>query len=494
MIARRYRVDGAPAPGSDSTVYPGSDTATDQLVRIVMVDGRTAEQLSKLVDIDHPHLARVLALETGAIPCLVEEQLDGTPLDERLRQRGPPPPVDAVRNVLRLANVVSILHEHGVVHGELVPRALLLHPTNRPEPVLRRAGMVELPAGYARPERDSDAPLSIADDAWALAALLHELLTGSPPPVRGLDSVAAIPEDTVANESLRNVLAAYLSERAADRMEDLHHLQHVLARWYVDHVGEEAVPSTARPHSHHTPPPLPPSSLGPRQTGRPPAPQRKPFNRRWAVALLGVSGVVLGLGAAWTYSAWHKSAVVPEGGSPPRTAQMRGASAIDLGEVPVTGRSNERARDRRASCVAGYLPRGALRQDADVGWLCSVADARAGAERLKGLVDQPLKLGWYWIPAYALARTGCCTDSGALTLSGPSPGCENALESVRSIAHRVVSAQPSGEAVDHFTRAIECEIKAGRGEVFGKGVAANVGPTDDERKAFGAMLEQLAQP
>ena len=244
-IARRYRVDATPDPGSNSTVYPGSDTETEQRVRIVVVDGRTAEQLPRLADIDHPHLARVLAIDTSVAPCLVEEQVGGVALDERLQQSGPPPPVDAVRNVLRLANVVSVLHEHGVVHGELVPRALLLEPTNRPEPVLRRAGMLALPAGYARPECDTDAPLSVADDAWALAALLHELLTGSPPPARGLESVGSISEDTVPYESLRSVLTAYLSERPADRMEDLHHLQHVLARWYVDHVGEEAVPSTS---------------------------------------------------------------------------------------------------------------------------------------------------------------------------------------------------------------------------------------------------------
>ncbi|MBN1607763.1 MAG: protein kinase [Polyangiaceae bacterium] len=492
-IARRYRVDATPAPGSDSTVHPGSDTESHQLVRIVVVDGRTAEQLGKLVDIDHPHLARLLAVETGAASCVVEEQVEGISLDERLRQGGPPPPVDAVRNVLRLANVVSVLHEHGVVHGELVPRAVLLHPKNRPEPVLRRAGMPSLPAGYARPERDNDAQLSVADDAWALAGLLYELLTGAPPPARGLASVAAISEETVPHESLRSVLAAYLSERPADRMEDLHHLQHVLARWYVDHVGEEAAPSTCRPHAHHTPPPLPPS-LEPRRVSRPPAAQRRPYNRRWAVVLLGASGVVLGLGAAWTYSSLHQSAAVPAGSASPATVATQAPSAIDLGEVPVTGRSNERARDQRASCVAGYLPHGALRQNADLSWLCSVADARAGAERLKGLVGGPLKLGWYWIPAYAVARTACCTDSSPLTLSEPSPGCKSALESVRNIAHRVVAAQPSSEAVDRFTRAVECEIKAGRGELFGKGVAAKGGPTDEERRAFGAMLEQLAQP
>jgi hypothetical protein len=457
----------------------------------VVVGARTAEQLSKLVDIDHPHLARVLAVETGTTPCLVEEQIDGTPLDERLRQRGPPPPVDAVRNVLRLANAVSVLHEHGIVHGELVPRAVMLHPTSRPEPVLRRAGMVSLPTGYARPERAGDAPLSVADDAWALAALLHELLTGAPPPPLGLASADKVSEDMVPHESLRGVLAAYLAERPADRMEDLHHLQHVLARWYVEHVGEEAVPSTVRPHAH-TPPPLPPS-LGPQRASRPPVPPRKPMNRRWAVVLLGASGIVLGLGASWTYSALHKRPVVPEGRSSAATTATQGPSAIDLGEVPVTGRSNERARDQRASCVAGYLPRGSLREDADISWFCSVSDARAGAERLKGLVSGALKLGWFWIPAYAVARTGCCTDSGPVTLSEPSSGCENALESIRDIGHRVASAQPSSEAVDRFTRAIECEIKAGRGDAFGKGVAGKAGPTDAERKAFAAMLEQLAQ-
>ena len=78
--------------------------------------------------------------------------------------------------------------------------------------------------------------------------------------------------------------------------------------------------------------------------------------------------------------------------------------------------------------------------------------------------------------------------------SEPSPGCQNALESVRNIAHRVVAAQPSAEAVAQYTRAIECEIKAGHGEAFGKGVAAKAGPTEEERKAFGVMIEQLAQP
>jgi len=337
-----------------------------------------------------------------------------------------------------------------------------------------------------------------------MAALLHELLTGSAPPATGLASEAAVSEQTVPYESLRAVLAAYLAERPDNRIEDLHHLQHVLARWYVDHVGEEAVPSATHPHA---PPPLPPS-VGPQRASTVPTRARKPTNRRWAVVLLGASGIVLGLGAAWTYStARHGDAEQHNSGPPSRAPAPQGASAIDLGEVPVTGRSNERARDQRVSCVSGYLPRGALGEDADVGWFCSEVDARAGAERLKGMAEargsagdagaaasRAFGLGWYWIPAYAVARTGCCTESAPLTLAPPSPGCQSALDTVRDIAHRVVSAQPSREAVDHFTRAIECEIKAGRAELFGKNVGPSSGPTAEERKAFEAMLVQLAQP
>lgn len=500
IIARRYRVDGAPAPGADSAVYPGTDSETDQGVRIIVVDEPTAERLSKLVGLAHPHLARLLAVaQAGDVHCLIEETVDATLLEERLRHKRRPTPVDAVRNVLRLANVVGVLHEQGVVHGEVVPRAVLLHPEDRPEPVLRRAGIRSLPAGYARPERSSDAPLTIADDAWALAALLFELLTGSPPPPTGLGADHEIPKQAVPYDSIRAVLTAYLSGRPTTRTEDLSHFQHVLARWYVDHVGDEAVPSTARPH---TPPPLPHSVRPQRESRSPPAVRK---SRRVIVLLLAVTGIVLGLGAAWTYSTLGQKKQKTPAPSDARVAESQAAAAIDLGEIPVTGRSNERARDQKASCVSGYVGRGALGAQWDVGWLCSEVDARAGAERLKGLVEakssaagatpgQPTKLGWYWIPAYGVARTGCCADPSPLVLPAPSPGCESALDSVRDIAHRVVAAQPAADAVDRFTRAIECEIKAGRAELYGKGVGTSSGPTAEERLAFGAMLEQLAQP
>ena len=112
--------------------------------------------------------------------------------------------VDTVKSALRIADALAAVHAQDSAHGEVVPAAVLLEPVGRSEPTLRHVGLLRLPDGYARPEREEGDPFDIADDAWAIAALLYEMLVGRAPAAKGLEEDSSLNE-AVPDPSLREV-------------------------------------------------------------------------------------------------------------------------------------------------------------------------------------------------------------------------------------------------------------------------------------------------
>ena len=506
-LANRYRVDEPLPEALGERGFCGTDTNTNLRVRLLRVDPDAAQRVKKAICVTHPHLAKleaVVQIDEGTA-VLVEELVDGTPLADRLKTSGPQVLVDTVKSALRIADALAAVHAQDSAHGEVVPAAVLLEPVGRSEPTLRHLGLLRLPDGYARPEREEGEPFDIADDAWAIAALLYEMLVGRAPAAKGLEEDSSLNE-AVPDPSLREVLESYLKSSPEERRATLGHFKRVLARWYAEHAGEEAV--VVSTHPHHEPPPLPASApVGPQgRRSRAPSPS---LRRRLLILVLALTavGLLVGLAAAWTYSAIDRRTEArsepPVPGGPANPAPSRAAAppAVNLSEIPVTGSRDPRARDERTSCVAGFLPKGSLDENAALQWLCSEADAAVGAAKLKLATRPPegsgrgnLGLGWYWIPMFALVQQGCCSESGPLRLPESSASCPSASQALKELTRRVAGSESLAEPLDRFTEAMECESRAGRAHDFSGELGLREGPEAEARKAFTAIVEQLAQP
>lgn len=458
--------------------------------------------LAPAKNIQHAHLARVHEiLETDGPPLLVFDAVAGATLTERLQELGKKPTFAAVGTALRVSDALSHLHEVGAVHGFLHTDSVFVDPPERLGPILAFSPLPSDERTFHSPERGATGKPSVADDAWAVAGLLHQMLTGAPPPKAGYSTTEELAAAGVADKQLQTALLHGLHRDPATRSKDVRPLRRELARWFVEHAGEELFVQSE--HSSH-PPPLPPSSQAPsttiglsRSSATPPPPSAGKQRLVWLSAI----GMLVGLGGTWALSQWlgrPQITVVEQ----PAAREEPTAASIDLSEVPVTGVEHTVELGKEASCVASYLPKGAFGRSPELGWLCEENNSLKGAKKLRHAIvagaakpNDPTdamklisRMGHYDMAAHAVIRAGCCIDAKPLTVFDPSPGCESLSELLSSIGRDVVSSEPVDETLGRYEEAIRCEFSKGRGAMLGR----DAPPKADEGKAFRELLQSIA--
>ena len=143
--------------------------------------------------IDHPHLVRLLKVGEHDGRLYVVSELRGTTrLADRLSQ-GPFETGDALRVVAGVAGALDAAAREQLVHGELTTQAILLDDNAPAHALLTDFGVGRervLPqrlridvegADYRSPEEIRGGPLTAECNAYSLACVLFECLTGSPP-------------------------------------------------------------------------------------------------------------------------------------------------------------------------------------------------------------------------------------------------------------------------------------------------------------------------
>lgn len=501
LLESKYRVGEPLAVATPPACFAGTVTSTDEPVVLVEIDAALAPQFARAKSVHHMYLARihdVIQAPTGQM-LLVCERVTGETLAKRLEQ-GPKPAVDAVRSALRVADALSALHDAGAVHGSITPEIVIVAPEGRAAPVLCFGHPGADGDGFRSPARRQGQGPSEADDSWAVAALLHVMLTGKAPPLDGYDSNDALLTAGVADQALRDALFHALNADAEQRSRDLRPLKRELARWFVEHAGEEPIPPG--PHST-SPPPLPsqtPISMSPAMV-RDARPAPKKGSR---IALLAAGGIVLGLAGGWIFSSMRAEPPVEVVEPPPQPAASapEEKKAIELNDVPVTGESESIVgADKTASCVAGYLPKETFAKAPDFSWMCGETDPRVGADKLRVAIVSAApkgagpteamkifaRIGWYDMAAYAMVRAGCCLDAKPLALPAPSPSCGDMAEALREIGKEVVAVRSPEEALKKYTAAIHCELNAGRGATFRR----NQRPAGGEDTAFLELIKAI---
>jgi hypothetical protein len=361
-------------------------------------------------------------------------------------------------------------------------------------------------SAFRQPEWELGDPPSEPDDSWGAAALLFLMLVGEPPARAGYESETALLDAGVHDPLLRLALYHALARDLGVRSHDLRPLKRELARWFVQHAGEE--PIGPGPHST-SPPPLPhdlrPSEQArlvpaPRRSSVVPPPKKKPSK----LLVLASFGVAIGLIGGWTFSTMRSKTNVKviEVQKPPAAAAVEEPKkAIDLSEVPVNGESETASTDKVGSCVSGYLPKGTFEKAPDMSWVCEESDPRTGAEKLriaivnssKGNVNEAMKIfarmGWYDMAAFAVVHAGCCENAKPLELPPPSSGCTALSDSLREIGSAVVASRSYDEPMKTYTAAVHCEVNAGKGPIL----RHNAHPAGGEDSAF-AELVHAVQP
>ncbi|WP_165953751.1 serine/threonine-protein kinase [Streptomyces sp. 8K308] len=155
-----------------------------------------------LATLNHPNIVNVhdygevesdAEAESGlTIAYIVMELIDGTPLDDVLRERGPLPPDEALTIAAKALDGLHAAHERQIVHRDIKPSNLMLRADGRvtvtdfgiahapDSPKLTAEHAVVGTANYMAPEQAQGRTVP-ASDLYSIGAVCYFLLTGEPP-------------------------------------------------------------------------------------------------------------------------------------------------------------------------------------------------------------------------------------------------------------------------------------------------------------------------
>ncbi len=282
LIAGKYRVERVLGRGGMGLVVaalhlhlgdrvavkllrPGSPLTPAARERFLR-EGRAAARIRS------KHVARVV--DAGVLdsdePYLVLEYLEGIDLRALVRRRGPLPVGAAVQCALQACEGLAHAHALGIVHRDIKPANLFLARERRPDgalggplatlkiidfgvsktaeptsfetsaPSLTAYGAAIGTPHYMAPEQMRSARIADARaDIWSLGALIHGLLTGSPPfpgetmievydrILRGAPRLTDARTD--APEAIEAIVARCLQLDPAERYQDVRELAAALA-------------------------------------------------------------------------------------------------------------------------------------------------------------------------------------------------------------------------------------------------------------------------
>lgn len=192
--------------GGMGTVYEAQDTTMDRTVALKLISGQFAQDpgyrqrmqreariAGRLQD---PHVVPVHS--TGEIDgqLYVDMRLiNGTDLETILRTSGPLPPTKAVSMVRQIASALDAAHAAGALHRDVKPGNILITAddfaylvdfgiaNSATEAKLTQMGDVVGTWTYMAPERfrGDESQVTPRSDTYALACVLVEALTGTPP-------------------------------------------------------------------------------------------------------------------------------------------------------------------------------------------------------------------------------------------------------------------------------------------------------------------------
>ena len=199
-----YRLMRLLGRGGMGEVYEAEDTRKRRVVALKLISGdfsgdpmfrarmqREADAAGRLTE---PHVVPIHDYgEIDGQLYLDMRLVDGADLSTMLRRSGPMSPARAVAIVRQIAAALDAAHAAGVTHRDVKPENILVTPDDfaclvdfgiaraATDPGLTQTGTAMGTYKYMAPERFTGDEVTYRSDIYALACVLNECLTGSPP-------------------------------------------------------------------------------------------------------------------------------------------------------------------------------------------------------------------------------------------------------------------------------------------------------------------------
>ena len=221
-LSGRYTVEKEVGRGGMAVVYRARDLKHDRLVAIKVLKPELANALGPdrflreikvTAQLSHPHILPLLdSGEADGLIYYVMPFVEGETLRHRLHRDGKLPLDEALRITREVADGLESAHRRGVIHRDVKPENILIEEghavvadfgiaravAESSEQKLTATGIAVGTPEYMSPEQMMGGRAGAIDartDVYALAAVLHELLTGTPPKHGTLAERSEIPGD-----------------------------------------------------------------------------------------------------------------------------------------------------------------------------------------------------------------------------------------------------------------------------------------------------------
>lgn len=201
-----YRIERFVGRGGMGVVYQAEDTRLGRRVALKLLSADLAEddrfrdrfvRESRLAaSLEHPNIVPVYAAgEADGQLYVAMRYVDGTDLRALIATQGPIEPALAVALISQIASALDVAHDSGLLHRD-VKAANVLLPSGGGHAYLSDFGLAKQTTSgsamtgtgqlvgtvdYLAPELIEGRPTDARADQYALACLLYECLTGTPP-------------------------------------------------------------------------------------------------------------------------------------------------------------------------------------------------------------------------------------------------------------------------------------------------------------------------
>jgi hypothetical protein len=205
-LAGEYSLERELGRGGMGIVYLARDVQLDRDVAIKVLPthlSHTAEARERFVreartaaGLSHPHIVPIHRVgEAGGFVFFVMSYVEGETLGERLRTRGPLPPVEATRMLREVSWALAYAHGRGIVHRDVKPDNIMLetgtgralvtdfgiaHGGRDPGPETE-PGKITGTAHFMSPEQAANTPVDGRSDIYSLGVVGYLAVSGRLP-------------------------------------------------------------------------------------------------------------------------------------------------------------------------------------------------------------------------------------------------------------------------------------------------------------------------
>ncbi|MHA6779431.1 Stk1 family PASTA domain-containing Ser/Thr kinase [Pseudonocardia saturnea] len=209
LLSERYELGETLGYGGMSEVHRGLDTrlGRDVAIKVLRADlardpqfqMRFRREAQNAAALNHPAIVAVydtgeVQSETGPLPYIVMEFVDGQTLREIVKTTGPIPQQRVIEVMADVCAALDFSHRHQIIHRDVKPANIMINHAGavkvmdfgiaralgEGQNVTQTAAVIGT-AQYLSPEQARGEAVDARSDVYAAGCVLFELLTGEPP-------------------------------------------------------------------------------------------------------------------------------------------------------------------------------------------------------------------------------------------------------------------------------------------------------------------------